>query len=458
MTAEQIRRRRNARTVLWSLLGALAISALAFFLYHSLASAGHCAVWDPYSNTCSVPATHTTTTIRPRPTYAPTTSPIPATLPPTTPTTEYFTATTTPTTSPPTSPPDTQPPATYAPATSPIPATLPSNTTPPPRPRPPTPPPRPRPSTSRPSCEHQPQGCPTSSTSTTTTPPVTSFRPVVIVVINTCSEEYDGEDCEVTVTFVPAEGNNPHLEGAQQLGITLHTPTIDICWNADCDEDDDGTPPPEDPITKVCDEGTAPGPNDTCIEICPNGQHGGGGGCHDDHVCPSGYVLTGHDTCVLEPCSSGQHRHGGGGCHSATPPPCPSGQVLTGDHTCDTLPPVNPCPSGQHQHPSGCHSATPPPCPSGQVLTGHHTCQTTTTRASLNRPPITTSPGTPITNFSWHSDHDFSWHSDHLDPVPTWILDHGYLHHHHYDDDAWYAGDAAYDYDNPAGREWVYPH
>ena len=92
VTAEQIRRRRNARTVLWSLLGALAISALAFFLYHSLASAGHCAVWDPYSGTCSVLATHTTTTIRPRPTYAPTTSPMPATLPPTTrpPTTDIF--------------------------------------------------------------------------------------------------------------------------------------------------------------------------------------------------------------------------------------------------------------------------------------------------------------------------------------------------------------------------------
>ena len=47
MTAGQIRRRRNARTILWSVLGALAISALILLLSDLPASASHWECWNP---------------------------------------------------------------------------------------------------------------------------------------------------------------------------------------------------------------------------------------------------------------------------------------------------------------------------------------------------------------------------------------------------------------------------
>ena len=101
---------------------------------------------------------------------------------------------------------------------------------------------------------------------------------------------------------------------------------------------------------------------------CSSGQHKhDGGSCHTETPppCPSGEVSTGHHQCG---CASGQHKHGGYGCHTETPPPCLSGEVSTGHHQCG-------CAAGDHKHGGyGCHTETPPPCPLGEVSTGHHQC------------------------------------------------------------------------------------
>ena len=416
MTAEQIRRRKNVRTVLWSVLAALAVAALAFSLYHSLASASHCAVWDPISGTCSVFAPHNTTTTRARPTYPPTTSPIPPTLPPTTqppttspPTTEYYVVTTTPTTSPPTTrPPTTQPPTTYPPTTSPIAPTLPPTTRPPttayyvvtttpttspPTTRPPTtqppttrptttqPPYETQPSTTRPTtladCEHTPQGCPTTAPPSTTPPPTYSQRPIVVP-DDSCSDAVVESDCEGTVTLRPVPENDPSDPHSQAVHIW-------VCWESSCHDDDDGggdgdddddgggspttrppiTYPPTTQAPVVCESGQVPGPDGTCIEVEI-----------EDEEEDGGIVCTGD----LGPNAAGD------GCE------CPAGQVQSGANTCAVEDTSTPCPSGQHAHgTSGCHADTPPPCPSGQVLTGHHVCGTTTT---LGSPPTSGSPGT----------------------------------------------------------------
>ena len=389
MTAEQIRRRKNVRTVLWSVLGALAVAALAFSLYHSLASASHCLVWDPFSGTCSVFAPHNTTTTRPRPTYPPTTSPIPPTLPPTTqppttrptttqpPTTVYYDVTTTPTTRPPT----TQPPTTRPPTTRPTttqPPYEPSTTRPRPnttRPRPPTTRP-PTTTTTRPDCYYLPQGCTTTS-STTTPPPTYSQRPIVVPV-DSCSTQDLSESCEGSLTYTD-DASDPE-------GQALH---IWVCWESGChdddsdgdddgDDDDDGggspttRPPPTYPPTTqapvVCESGQVPGPDGTCIEVEIEDEEEDGG-----IVCTGDLGL----------------NAAGDGCE------CPAGQVQSGANTCAVEDTSTSCPSGQHAHgASGCHAETPPPCPSGQVLTGHHVCGTTTT---LRRPPTTASDSSTTT-------------------------------------------------------------
>ena len=131
--------------------------------------------------------------------------------------------------------------------------------------------------------------------------------------------------------------------------------------------------------------------------VCTGSQHldGTGNGCHGPHVEPpchctitryynrhgagGRHVRTAVSPCDSAcSCSAGQHKHDGGSCHDENPPPCPNGESLTGHHTCtpDDTGGI-PCPLGQHKHDGGsCHPKEPPPCPTGQELTGHHECQT----------------------------------------------------------------------------------
>ena len=414
MTAGQIRRRRNVRTILWSVFGALAISALLILLSDPPASASHWECWNPgncYQPAHPPPATRPTVpigTTRPNTTRPATTRPVATTAdrlsydppPPTTrpprPRPTVPIGTTRPNT---TRPNTTRPVATTADRLSYDP---PPPTTRPPRPRPTVPIGTTRPNTTRPNTTR-----PVATTADrlsydppppTTRPPTTSST--TSTTLRDCDDglhagscqwdpgDFDGHvppfdppDDGTTLIFSIEPGRcgeegDGNLEG-QECGEYE-----DVQTHAQCHVSD-----PECGVTPELEmytiwafidiapvQNTAPVPesgNDDPPPDCPEGQTRVGTVCVDDPPppCPEGQTRVG-TVCVDDPppdCPEGQTRVGTV-CVDDPPPDCPEGQTRVGTVCVDDPPPD--CPEGQTRVGTVCVDDPPPPCPEGQTRVG----------------------------------------------------------------------------------------